>query len=126
MFNKKISRIKKNDATKNWTDEVLDDVLREEIRLVEDGRVEVKWDKSIYNLEEMWNDNNSLIYEAPFITMPVLIIVRKNHPQLGTTINRLISTLPTSELRTVDKIGHSMYMEDPDMIAKMAKEWFEY
>ncbi len=119
-----ISRIKKNDATKNWTDEVLDDVLREEIRVLQDGRVEVKWDRSIYNLEEMWNDNNSLIDEAPFITMPVLIVVRKDHQQLGTTIKRLVNALPNSELRTVDRIGHSMYMEDPDMVAKTAKDWF--
>ena len=119
-----VRRIRKNDATKNWTEEVLADVLNEEIRALPDGRVEVKWDRSIYNLEEMWNDNNSLIVEAPNIDMPVLVVVREENQQINTTVKALVDSLPDSKLMKIDSIGHSMYMENPDMVAQMAREWF--
>ena len=86
--------------------------------------MEVKWDRSIYNLEEMWNDNNSLIVEAPNIDMPVLVVVREENQQVNTTVKALVDALPDGKLVKIGRIGHSMYMENPDMVAQMAREWF--
>ena len=58
------------------------------------------------------------------IDMPVLVVVREENQQINTTVKALVDSLPDSKLMKIDSIGHSMYMENPDMVAQIAREWF--
>lgn len=117
-------RIQVNAATKSWDPEVLNDILLEETRVFPDGHVEIKWDRSIYNLDEMWNDHTSLIEEAPRITMPTLVLARKDNPQFDNLLKPLADALPNGDIRILKELGHAMYMEDPGRISNIAKDFF--
>jgi pimeloyl-ACP methyl ester carboxylesterase len=118
------SRLEQNRATKAWAPEVTEDILREETRLFPDGRVEIKWHPSIYNLEEMWEDRTSLLDEAPQITMPTLVLARADNPQLESNLKLFSKTLPQGRIDVIPDLGHSMYMEDPGLIADIARRFF--
>ncbi len=118
------SRLGQNRATKAWAPEVTEDILREETRLFPDGRVEIKWDPSIYNLDEMWEDRTSLLYEAPRIGMPTLVLARVDNPQLESNLKPLSNALPNGRINVLPDLGHSMYMEAPGLIADIARQFF--
>ncbi|MDP6494129.1 MAG: alpha/beta hydrolase [Dehalococcoidia bacterium] len=118
------SRLGQNRATKAWASEVTEDVLREETRLFPDGRVEIKWHPSIYNLNEMWDDRTSLIDEAPRIVMPALVLARADNPQLESNLKPFSSALPQGTINILPNLGHSMYMEAPGLIADIARRFF--
>jgi pimeloyl-ACP methyl ester carboxylesterase len=118
------SRLQQNHATKAWAPEVTEDILREETRLFPDGRVEIKWDPSIYNLDEMWEDRTSLLDEAPRISMPTLVLARVDNPQLESNLKSLSNALPNGRINVLPDLGHSMYMEAPGLIADIARQFF--
>ena len=118
------SRLANNRMTKAWAPEVVEDVLREETRLLPDGRVEIKWHRSAFNLDEMWEDRTSILDEAPRIVMPTMILVRDGTPQLESSLEPLARALPRGEIRVLPDLGHAMYMEDPGLIADIARQFF--
>ncbi len=118
------SRLEQNRATKAWAPEVTEDILREETRLFPDGRVEIKWHSSIYNLDEMWEDRTSLLDEAPRIVMPTLVLARVDNPQLESNLKTLSRVLPNGTINVLPDLGHSMYMENPSLIADIARQFF--
>ena len=118
------SRIERNVGTRRWDPEVLEDILREETRLFPDGRVEIKLNPSIHNLDEMWEDRTDLIAEAPNIDMPTLVLARADNPQLETSLKRLTDALPQGRIDAISDIGHSMYMENPSLISDIGRKFF--
>jgi pimeloyl-ACP methyl ester carboxylesterase len=119
------SRLAQNRMTRAWTPEVLEDVLREETRLFPDGRVEIKWHPSVFNLDEMWDDRTSILDEAPRIVMPTMILARDGNPQLEDSLEPLARALPQGKIEVLPNLGHAMYMEDPGLIADIARRFFE-
>jgi pimeloyl-ACP methyl ester carboxylesterase len=117
------SRLQLNRATKDWAPEVVEDILREETQIFPDGHVEIKWHPSIYNLDEMWDDRTSLLDEAPDIVMPTLVLARMDNPQLETTMKSFAKALPQGRIDILPDIGHSMYMENPGLIADIARRF---
>ena len=86
--------------------------------------MEIKWDRSIYNLDEMWCDMTSLIDEAPKIVMPTLVLARGDNPQFDNLLKPLADALPNGSIEVLKNLGHAMYMEDPSLIADIAKKFF--
>jgi pimeloyl-ACP methyl ester carboxylesterase len=117
------SRIEQNRATRAWAPEVLEDILREETRLFPDGHVEIKWHQSIYNLDEMWEDRTSILDEAPRIVMPTLVLARADNPQLESRLKPLANALPQGKIEVLAGLGHAMYMENPGLIADIARRF---
>lgn len=114
-------RLENGSASRDWTPEVIDDILREETRTFPDGRVEIKWHPSVYNLDEMWDDMTSLIEEASRIPAPTLVIARAGNDQIESHLKPFTDALPHGQIRIVPKLGHSMYLEDPSGIADIAR-----
>ena len=117
------SRLERNNMTKSFTPEVLDDILGEETRTFPDGRVEYKIDIA-YNLDEVWDDREKLIDHASRFTMPTMILLRDGHNQLEGQMRPLANALPNSRLEIVPDLGHAMYMEDPALMADIARRFF--
>ena len=119
-------RLRRNKQTRNWTDEVLQDVLLYETELLEDGTVKVKWDPSVYNIEEMKVDHFALIEEAESITCPTLLMVIDKNPLIESHFNDIALKLPNSSYVIANGLGHAIYMEAPELIADYAEEFFLY
>ena len=118
------SRLGRNRMTRAWAPEALEDVLREETRLLPDGRVEIKWHPSSFTVEDMWNDRTSILDEAPRMVMPTMILVRDGNPQLESSLEPLARALPQGTIQVLPNLGHAMYMEDPDLMADIARRFF--
>lgn len=118
------ARLTQGSATRDWAPEVLDDLLREETRIFPDGRVAFKWDPSVYNPDEMWEDRTSLLEEAPRLTMPTLVVARSDNDQLESHLKPLVNTLPQGQLAVLPGLGHGMYLENPGLIADLARQFF--
>ena len=117
-------RLQANRMTATWTSEVLEDVLREETLVNEDGSVSIRWSPSFYNLDELRTDVFSLIEEAPNMTMPVLVMVAAGNNLLDSHMRPLVDRLPHGALEAIEGVGHAIYMEDPDLIADTARRFF--
>lgn len=117
------SRLLRNNMTKSFTPEVLDDILGEETRTFPDGRVEYKIDIA-YNLDEVWDDREQLIDYAGVLTMPTLVLLRSGHNQLESQMQPFEQALPDARIEIVPDLGHAMYMEDPGLMADIARRFF--
>ena len=91
--------------------------------LLPDGSVEIKWGPSVYNLAEMRRDSYSLLALAPKLTMPTLILAVDTSPLLETHYTPIAAALPHSRLEVLPNYSHALYMEDPYLVARWAKEW---
>ena len=118
-------RLEKNRMTSTWTPEVLEDVLREETILHEDGSVSIKWSPSFYNFDELRTDVFSLIDEADSMTMPVLVMVAASNNLLESHLKPFAERLPQGEFAAIEDVGHSIYMEDPDLVAERTRAFFK-
>jgi pimeloyl-ACP methyl ester carboxylesterase len=119
------ARLEANRMTSTWTNEVLEDVLREETILNEDGSVSIKWSPSFYNFEELRTDVFSLIDEADSMTMPVLVMVAASNNLLESHLKPFAERLPQGEFAAIEGVGHGIYMEDPDLVAQRASVFFK-
>ena len=117
-------RLEANRMTAAWTIEVLEDVLREETIVRPDGSVAIKWSPSFFNYDELRTDVFSLIDEAPSMTMPVLVMVAAGNNLLESHLRPFADQLPDGELQAIEGVGHSIYMEDPDLVADRTKKFF--
>lgn len=117
-------RLSENPQTRAWTPEVLEDVLKGEAIALPDGRVEMKWHRNAYNLDEMRNDHFALIDDAPTMTMPVMVMASVNNNLLHTHLEPLVRALPRAELVALPGVGHNIYMEAPDVVADHARRFF--
>ena len=117
-------RLRANRMTAAWTPEVLEDVLREETLLHEDGSVSIRWSPSFYNLDELRTDVFSLIDEAPNMSMPVLVMVAAANNLLDSHMRPFVDRLPHGALQAVEGVGHAIYMEDPGLVADAARRFF--
>ncbi|MFL2640295.1 MAG: alpha/beta fold hydrolase [Dehalococcoidia bacterium] len=117
-------RLKNNKQTRNWTEEVLQDVLLYETEILDDGKVRVKWDPSVYNIDEMKVDHFELVDEAESITSPTLLMVIDKNPLIESHFNNVASKLPNASYVIVNGLGHAIYMEAPELIADYAEEFF--
>tara|TARA_B100000686_G_scaffold331125_1_gene394259 strand:- start:952 stop:1809 length:858 start_codon:yes stop_codon:yes gene_type:complete len=113
-------RLMANSMTKVWTEEVLKDVLERETLIHEDGKAEAMWHLNSYNIGEMQKDEFSLIDNAPDITIPVSIMVAGDNSILKTHLIPFSERLPNANLSVYENLGHAIYMEDPDLVAKEA------
>lgn len=114
----------RNPMTRHWTPEVLEDVLREETRLLPDGRVEMKWHLHAYSPEEMRRAIYPLLENAPRLTMPVLILASAQNPVLQSDLEPIARALPRGVLIALPSVGHGIYMEAPDLVAAYARDFF--
>lgn len=111
-------RLMTNSMTKVWTKEVLQDVLQFETVIHEDGKAEAMWHLNSYNIGEMQRDEFSLIDKAPDIDTPVSIMVAGGNSILESHLIPFSEQLPKSNLSVYKKLGHAIYMEDPDLVAR--------
>ena len=111
-------RLMTNSMTKVWTKEVLQDVLQFETVIHEDGKAEAMWHLNSYNIGEMQRDEFSLIDKAPHIDTPVSIMVAGGNSILESHLIPFSEQLPKSNLSVYEKLGHAIYMEDPDLVAR--------
>ena len=118
-------RLEANRMTSTWTKEVLEDVLREETILHEDGSVSIKWSPSFYNFDELRTDEFALIDEADSMTMPVLVMVAASNNLLESHLKPFAYRLPRGEFAAIEGVGHSIYMEDPDLVAERTRVFFK-
>jgi pimeloyl-ACP methyl ester carboxylesterase len=118
------NRLRTNEMTKVWTEEVLADVLNEETIVHEDGRAEAMWHMNSYNISEMQSDEFSLLKLASKMSMPISIMVAGNNKMLSTHIQPFSEKLPDAKLHVYKNLGHAIYMEDPELVADHTKQMF--
>ena len=117
-------RFENNAMTRVWTSEVLDDVLREETIVHPDGHVEAMWSLKFYNIDEMRADKFSLIQEAPHMTMPTMVMAAAENALLESHLKPLAEALPHGEMVVLNGVGHTIYMEVPELVADYARRFF--
>jgi pimeloyl-ACP methyl ester carboxylesterase len=115
------NRLKSNEMTKVWTEEVLADVLNEETIVHKDGRAEAMWHLNSYNIAEMQSDEFSLLEASSKMSMPISIMVAGNNKMLPTHIQPFAEKLVDAELHVYTDLGHAIYMEDPELVADHTK-----
>lgn len=111
-------RLMTNSMTKVWTKEVLKDVLELETLIHKDGKAEAMWHLNSYNIDEMQKDEFSLIEEASDIDVPVSIMVAGGNSILESHLIPFSEALLDANLTVYENLGHAIYMEDPDLVAK--------
>ncbi|MDA1095940.1 MAG: alpha/beta hydrolase [Chloroflexi bacterium] len=118
------SRLEQNRMTAAWTEEVLLDVLREETVTHPDGQVEIKWSPLSMNYDELRNDVFSLVSEASRMSMPIMVMVSAANALMESHLRPFVDALPVGELVAVEGVGHSIYMEVPELVADRARTFF--
>ena len=116
--------LRQHPETCNWHPDVINAVVTHEVTEHADGTVEMKWSPDVYNLEDHRLDTYNLIISAANIPVPTLLIYSATSFIPRTEIEAFDAALPHGQLRLVEDVGHNIYMEQPDLIAHTAREFF--
>ncbi len=110
--------------TQRWRPDVIDAVVAHEVFERRDGSVEMKFSPDVYNLEDHRHDTYNLITLAPQITVPTLLIYAAESFIPRDEIDAFTQGLRHGRVQYVAGAGHNIYMEQPDLVAKAAHQFF--
>lgn len=118
-----VGRLRENGMTKDWDDEVLDDVIAHEFEHGADGSLTMRLSEHSYNDEELLADRFDLVASGAALHVPTLVLGAANSRTDEAGWRRLADAFRVGTLRMVPDVGHAMYMEQPRTIADITREY---
>ncbi len=116
--------LRQHRETKRWRGDVIDSVVAHEVFEKTDGSVEMKCSPDVYNLEDHEHDTYNLIAMAPQITVPTQLIYASESFIPREEIDAFGRGLLHGQVQYVAGAGHNIYMEQPDLVAEVAHQFF--
>tara|TARA_B100000676_G_scaffold94230_1_gene93974 strand:- start:3143 stop:3973 length:831 start_codon:yes stop_codon:yes gene_type:complete len=114
--------LQSHDLTKNWDQEVTNDVLNYETFKSGEG-IGIKWDKLTMAWDHRKGDYLDVLNILPKLEMPVLFIISETHGDKYSKLDPLISQHAHFNKTTIHNSGHNMYMEQPDTVSNEIQEF---
>jgi len=117
--------LRNHPVTKNWTSEVIEDVVQHETYVNQDNRVDIKWSPATNFRAEIGNDYMDLKPVLKNISMPVLLIVGGSRVSDFEEAFSLAENLDNFQTVVISDTGHNMYMERPDAVAEVSRKFLQ-
>ena len=112
-------------VTKNWTSEVIEDVVQYETFINHDNRVDIKWSPATNSRPERESDHMDLKPVLENITVPMLLVVGGSRTSEFEEAFSLAKKLTNLETVVIADTGHNMYMERPQAVAEVSKAFLQ-
>ena len=112
-------------VTKNWTSEVIEDVVQHETFINHDNRVDIKWSPATNSRPERERDQMELKPVLENITVPMLLVVGGSRTSEFEEAFSLAKKLTNLETVVIADTGHNMYMERPQAVAEVSKAFLQ-
>lgn len=110
-------------VTKNWTHEVIEDVVAHETFLNHENRIDIKWSPATLSSPEKLTDELDLEPALRQISIPTLIVVSENGEDEFEMAFSLGKELDHIQTIVMSDTGHNMYMERPEALAKIVSDF---
>ena len=106
-------------VTRNWTEEVISDVVAHETFINPSGRLDMKWAPPTRQWQDREHDYLDLIAYLKQLSKPTLFVVSSEGKHDFSEAFHLEKETPDFFCSTVRDSGHNMYMERPDAISQL-------
>ena len=110
-------------VTKKWTPEVIEDVVQHETFFNEQNRVDIKWSPATLSSPEKRTDYLNLEPILRQISIPTLMVVSENGTKEFEKAFTLEKELDNLQTLVMSDTGHNMYMERPDTVARVVRDF---
>jgi pimeloyl-ACP methyl ester carboxylesterase len=111
-------------ATRVWHPEVIHDVAQDETKDRPDGQVESKWAPQTYSIAEREGDMYQLYPQLPGLTRRTCLVLRAERtPEEIERAKAAMAGMQDGKLVLFEGVGHNVYMEQPDMTARLIADF---
>lgn len=110
-------------VTKNWTPEVIEDVVQHESFVNHENRVDIKWSPATNSRPERESDYMDLGPVLENISIPMLLVVGGSRTSEFKDAFALAEKVTNLETVVISETGHNMYMERPHAVAEVSKKF---
>ncbi len=116
--------LRQHPETGKWRSDVIDAVVEHEVVVKPNGAVEMKWSTDVYNMDDLKSDTYNLVTSAAAITAPSFLVYSATSFIPRSDIEAFHDALSQNQLVYVEGAGHNIYMEQPDLVAEHAAQFF--
>ena len=111
--------LKKHKIASRWREDVIEDVIAHETQDLHDGSIAMKWSMKTFELDNGSATFYDLRPEFRATSKPILFILSEDNQQYYSDLSNIARGKPGIKSIVINGAGHNMYMEKPDIVAKV-------